>query len=186
MAFGIRMDDVENGEVGINGDVVKSCYNCGRSPEKLLKCCGEVSFCNKECQKVAWKQHKPHCEKAKKQAKKEKDELLCPLCISMFTDPVKTICGHTFCASCLSSHQGSAHESSGTCPACRAVISKSATPDEKMQRLVQKHAPKAKKSSGWKFEGLYQDAPEPVHRILLKNLQSFIIVSICDPSLFFE
>uniref|UniRef100_A0A669E800 Uncharacterized protein n=1 Tax=Oreochromis niloticus TaxID=8128 RepID=A0A669E800_ORENI len=32
------------------------------------------------------------------------DELLCPICPNMFTDPVTTPCGHNFCKKCITQH----------------------------------------------------------------------------------
>jgi len=43
----------------------RHCDNCGASHSKLQCCarCHEVSYCNQECQRAAWDQHKKVCKK---------------------------------------------------------------------------------------------------------------------------
>lgn len=47
-------------------------------------------------------------------------ELSCPICMSIMTDPFVTSCGHTFCYSCISTHL----QSSKNCPSCSNFLSK--------------------------------------------------------------
>ena len=51
----------------------KGCDNCGNRLKPLSKCaaCKKVAYCSRECQKQAWKEHKPECKKhsAKKSKK---------------------------------------------------------------------------------------------------------------------
>lgn len=43
----------------------KGCDNCGNRLKPLSKCtaCRKVSYCSRECQVQAWKEHKPECKK---------------------------------------------------------------------------------------------------------------------------
>jgi len=47
-------------------------------------------------------------------------ELSCPICMSIMTDPFVTSCGHTFCYSCISTHL----QSGKNCPSCSHFLSK--------------------------------------------------------------
>ena len=40
------------------------CGQCGKISNRLKKCtrCGKVSYCNHDCQKLAWKSHKKECK----------------------------------------------------------------------------------------------------------------------------
>ncbi|KAL7845292.1 hypothetical protein AOLI_G00234840 [Acnodon oligacanthus] len=56
------------------------------------------------------------------------EDLLCPVCICIFTDPVVLSCGHSFCRTCL---QRSWTEASGRlCPLCRRRSSKDRPPSD--------------------------------------------------------
>ncbi|KAM5273351.1 E3 ubiquitin-protein ligase TRIM47-like [Ctenodactylus gundi] len=49
------------------------------------------------------------------------DQVLCPICLEVFCDPVTTACGHNFCMACLQSfwdHQAATGEAH-YCPQCR-------------------------------------------------------------------
>lgn len=41
------------------------CDNCNTASTEVKNCaaCGKARYCSKECQKTAWKVHKPHCKK---------------------------------------------------------------------------------------------------------------------------
>jgi hypothetical protein len=45
----------------------EACDNCGQSDMRLKKCsrCGNVSYCDRDCQKAAWRRHKSECRKDK-------------------------------------------------------------------------------------------------------------------------
>ncbi len=56
------------GAVLVESDVVRQqrrCNYCGESPPKLLKCaqCQATFYCNANCQRSHWKNHKKECEK---------------------------------------------------------------------------------------------------------------------------
>jgi E3 ubiquitin-protein ligase RFWD2 len=42
------------------------------------------------------------------------EDLICPICLSLLTDPFATSCGHTFCYTCISTHL----LTSKNCPSC--------------------------------------------------------------------
>ncbi|XP_055487970.1 zinc-binding protein A33-like [Leucoraja erinacea] len=45
------------------------------------------------------------------------DEIICPICLDFFTDPVILECGHNFCRSCIT--QSWDREARNSCPECR-------------------------------------------------------------------
>ncbi|KAL0153528.1 hypothetical protein M9458_051142, partial [Cirrhinus mrigala] len=47
------------------------------------------------------------------------DELSCPVCTELFSDPVLLSCGHSFCRRCINDHWTSSK--SRNCPVCRQV-----------------------------------------------------------------
>ncbi|XP_053578099.1 E3 ubiquitin/ISG15 ligase TRIM25-like [Bombina bombina] len=53
-----------------------------------------------------------------------REELTCPICLSLYTDPVTLRCGHNFCLGCIESVLGT-QEGSGvySCPECRKRFS---------------------------------------------------------------
>ena len=57
---------------------MKGCDNCGNRLKPLSKCtgCRKVSYCSRECQVQAWKEHKSECKKhsGSKKTKKEGKE----------------------------------------------------------------------------------------------------------------
>ncbi|XP_029974761.1 E3 ubiquitin-protein ligase TRIM39-like [Salarias fasciatus] len=48
------------------------------------------------------------------------DQFLCSICLDVFTDPVSTSCGHTFCQSCITLHWNTSNVFS--CPVCKQVF----------------------------------------------------------------
>lgn len=48
------------------------------------------------------------------------DQLLCPICLGVFVQPVSTPCGHNYCMACLTSHWDSS--SACFCPVCKATF----------------------------------------------------------------
>uniref|UniRef100_A0A4W3GNF5 Uncharacterized protein n=1 Tax=Callorhinchus milii TaxID=7868 RepID=A0A4W3GNF5_CALMI len=48
------------------------------------------------------------------------EELICPICLDLFTDPVNLDCGHNFCRYCIS--QSWENKESKACPECRTVL----------------------------------------------------------------
>ncbi|KHJ76082.1 MYND finger, partial [Oesophagostomum dentatum] len=54
----------------LNRKVEEFCSHCMRAPhkgEKLSKCaaCDFVRYCSKDCQRLAWKVHRPECRRLK-------------------------------------------------------------------------------------------------------------------------
>ncbi|XP_042200829.1 nuclear factor 7, brain-like [Callorhinchus milii] len=52
------------------------------------------------------------------------EDLNCPLCLEIFTDPVTLDCGHSFCRSCIACTQSWEKKERNACPECRTVFSK--------------------------------------------------------------
>ncbi|KAM4045088.1 E3 ubiquitin-protein ligase TRIM39-like isoform 2-T2 [Anomaloglossus baeobatrachus] len=52
--------------------------------------------------------------------KQLQDELICPVCLENFTDPVSIQCGHNFCRACINQTWRGIHNNF-TCPQCRKV-----------------------------------------------------------------
>uniref|UniRef100_A0A8D2JAN2 RING-type domain-containing protein n=1 Tax=Varanus komodoensis TaxID=61221 RepID=A0A8D2JAN2_VARKO len=48
------------------------------------------------------------------------EDLLCPICLSIFQDPHMLACSHNFCFSCLESCFTAKGQHKGLCPECRA------------------------------------------------------------------
>uniref|UniRef100_A0A286XBJ4 RING-type E3 ubiquitin transferase n=1 Tax=Cavia porcellus TaxID=10141 RepID=A0A286XBJ4_CAVPO len=50
-----------------------------------------------------------------------KEEVTCPICLELMTEPVSTDCGHTFCKPCITSSYESTEREKGVsqCPVCR-------------------------------------------------------------------
>ncbi|XP_043828242.1 probable E3 ubiquitin-protein ligase TRIML1 [Dromiciops gliroides] len=64
-----------------------------------------------------------------------KADLICPICLRDFTDPVLVKCGHSFCTQCLLQCRNGA-DSTTTCPECRQVIQISKlVPNKNLQNL---------------------------------------------------
>ncbi|XP_072305485.1 E3 ubiquitin-protein ligase TRIM39-like [Eucyclogobius newberryi] len=49
------------------------------------------------------------------------DQLLCSICLEVFTDPVSTSCGHSFCKTCINKHWD--HSEPYQCPMCKENFS---------------------------------------------------------------
>lgn len=51
-------------------------------------------------------------------------ELTCPICLSVYQEPVSLACGHNFCRPCIEKVLGQQQNSQGlsTCPTCRARL----------------------------------------------------------------
>nr|XP_033471229.1 E3 ubiquitin-protein ligase TRIM21-like [Epinephelus lanceolatus] len=50
------------------------------------------------------------------------DQLLCSICLEVFTDPVTLPCGHNFCKSCITQHLSS--NSQHRCPMCKEQVNR--------------------------------------------------------------
>ncbi|XP_067829946.1 zinc-binding protein A33-like [Heptranchias perlo] len=49
------------------------------------------------------------------------EELICPICLQFFSDPVTLQCSHTYCRACITQYWGD--RSRDSCPECRRVVS---------------------------------------------------------------
>ena len=71
------LDNISAAVGGINVQLAQiSCGYCGKSDGKMSKCsvCKNANYCSKECQKLAWKKHKPRCNEMKKERKDAKSK----------------------------------------------------------------------------------------------------------------
>ncbi|XP_072890274.1 nuclear factor 7, brain-like [Hemitrygon akajei] len=57
---------------------------------------------------------------SKQQVESLTEELICPICLGIFNDPVSLDCGHNFCRSCITRL---GKEKRNYCPQCREVLS---------------------------------------------------------------
>ena len=48
------------------------------------------------------------------------DDLCCPICMAILTDPFVTSCGHSFCFSCITTHL----QNRNSCPSCSNFLTK--------------------------------------------------------------
>ncbi|XP_036413144.1 E3 ubiquitin-protein ligase TRIM39-like [Colossoma macropomum] len=79
-------------------------------------------------------------------------DLSCPVCLEIFTDPVFLSCGHSFCRTCL---QQSWTESSGrVCPVCRRRSSRDHPPPDLALRNACESYKQQKRSSDSGSQGL--------------------------------
>ena len=71
-----------------------------------------------------------------------KEQLLCPICLDLFDQPVSTPCGHNFCRDCVQGYWKSANVSQ--CPMCKQKFSR--RPDLKVNTFISEVASQFKKS----------------------------------------
>ncbi|KAF5900037.1 E3 ubiquitin-protein ligase TRIM39-like, partial [Clarias magur] len=71
------------------------------------------------------------------------EQLLCSICLDMFTDPVTTPCGHNFCKSCLTQCWETSQHSH--CPLCKEKFTK--RPELKINTTLREVADHFKKKS---------------------------------------
>ncbi|XP_062863931.1 uncharacterized protein LOC134325611 [Trichomycterus rosablanca] len=71
------------------------------------------------------------------------NQLLCPICMDVFTDPVTTSCGHNFCRSCLTQHWDKSPQCH--CPICKEKFTK--RPELKINTTLREAADPFKKKS---------------------------------------
>ncbi|XP_047672013.1 E3 ubiquitin-protein ligase TRIM39-like [Tachysurus fulvidraco] len=72
------------------------------------------------------------------------EQLLCSICLDVFTDPVTTPCGHNFCKSCLTQCWDKSQH--GHCPLCKEKFTK--RPELKINTILREVADHFKKKSG--------------------------------------
>jgi hypothetical protein len=55
------------GKMGGSGGIKPVCLHCGKASADIKRCsrCHQVYFCNRDCQKAAWPEHKSRCNETK-------------------------------------------------------------------------------------------------------------------------
>ncbi|XP_076589133.1 E3 ubiquitin-protein ligase TRIM21-like [Chaetodon auriga] len=71
------------------------------------------------------------------------DQLLCSICLDVFTDPVSTPCGHNFCKTCITEHWNINVQCQ--CPNCKRVFS--TRPELQVNTLVREMAAQFRQSA---------------------------------------
>ncbi|XP_032903255.1 zinc-binding protein A33-like isoform X2 [Amblyraja radiata] len=74
---------------------------------------------------------------SKDQVESLTEEVVCPICLDFFTDPVILECGHNFCRSCIT--QSWDREAKNTCPECRdEFVDRTLRVNRALARLTEK------------------------------------------------
>ncbi|XP_072115638.1 nuclear factor 7, brain-like [Mobula birostris] len=68
------------------------------------------------------------------------EDVICPICLDFFTEPVALECGHNFCSSCVTQYWG--RQGRNACPECREEI---ADPTLKVNRALGNLSEKARR-----------------------------------------
>ncbi|XP_072273784.1 uncharacterized protein [Pyxicephalus adspersus] len=112
-----------------------------------------------------------------------KEELTCPICLNIFTDPVVLQCGHCFCLNCIQAVLDTKSQSKlYTCPECRRKYSKRPLlwKNRKLQNIVECFkSMQCKKEGG---ESAHQDCPETLPESTSSNKTSTENVKSTSPS----
>ncbi|XP_008315429.1 E3 ubiquitin-protein ligase TRIM39-like [Cynoglossus semilaevis] len=99
---------------------------------------------------------------------KSEDHFLCSICLSVFTDPVSTPCGHNFCKKCITKHWNISRNLN--CPMCKEVFS--TRPHLKVNCLISQmisqfryEAPPDTKTSNEEIQEMTQDRLQKIDEI---------------------
>lgn len=64
------------------------------------------------------------------------DQLVCPVCLEVFKQPLMLQCGHSYCKDCVLSLSGNL-DNYFTCPVCRKMVdSSSSSPNVSLARVI--------------------------------------------------
>ncbi|KAF5903697.1 outer dense fiber protein 2 isoform X1, partial [Clarias magur] len=91
------------------------------------------------------------------------EQLLCSICLDVFTDPVTTPCGHNFCKSCLAQ----CWEKTYNCPMCKEKFTK--RPELKVNTTLREVADHFKKKNGHDKPAVLCDACSEVKQKAMKS-----------------
>ncbi|XP_036452743.1 E3 ubiquitin-protein ligase TRIM39-like isoform X1 [Colossoma macropomum] len=104
------------------------------------------------------------------------DQLLCCICLDVFTDPVTTPCGHNFCMVCLKECWDSS--SRCQCPVCKEEFSR--RPELRVNTFISGLAAQFKKSVQVKFSRAPEKQPSKPTKVLCDSCSEEAVKSCLD------
>ncbi|KAL6491254.1 hypothetical protein MHYP_G00015990 [Metynnis hypsauchen] len=109
------------------------------------------------------------------------DQLLCSICLDVFTDPVSTPCGHNFCRICLKECWDSS--SRCQCPVCKEEFSR--RPELRVNTFISGLAAQFKKSVQVKSSRAPEKRPSKPTKVLCDSCSEEAVKSCLDCEVFY-
>lgn len=70
------------------------------------------------------------------------EDLTCSICLTIFTDPVTLLCGHSFCRTCITAVLNTQQQ----CPQCRTAVRTESLPTSHILKSLAEKAKEAEKT----------------------------------------
>lgn len=70
------------------------------------------------------------------------EDLTCSICLTIFTDPVTLLCGHSFCRTCITDVLNTQQQ----CPQCRTAVRTESLPTSHILKSLAEKAKEAEKT----------------------------------------